>query len=119
MKEKANKRTSWYNKNKNKNKYKSTFFVDATPGSNLAKQCQKILHQCHIPIKVMERSGTSIKEILVKSNPFKEKKCNDATCTVCLSNSNISCKTRKLFMKMFAKTMKLVTADIMEKLQMI
>ena len=61
MKEKANKRTSWYNKNKNKNKYKSTFFVDAAPGSNLAKQCQNILHQCHIPIKVMERSGTSIK----------------------------------------------------------
>ena len=57
----------WYARGK----YKSVFYIDATTNSYLARQCQQILNQYEVPIKVMEKTGSSIQELLVKSNPFK------------------------------------------------
>ena len=47
------------------------FDVDATPNSHLAKQCQQVLDKCDVPIKVIEKTGEAICNLLVKSNPFK------------------------------------------------
>ena len=88
--EKLHQKKTWFAKGK----YKSVFYVDATPNSHLAKQCQKALNKCDVPIKVMEKTGDSIKKLLTKSNPFKEKNCNDPICAVCLSDCRINCRTK-------------------------
>ena len=90
--EKLQQKKAWYAKRK----YKSVFYVDTTPNNHLAKQCQQILDKCEVPIKVMEKTGESIKKLLVKSNPFKDKdkNCNDQRCAVCLSDSKINCRAR-------------------------
>ena len=50
-------------------------------------------------VKVVERSGTTIKKSLVKSNPFATNKCNKNTCQVCKLDCNFSCKTRETVYK--------------------
>ena len=75
-----------------KGKYKSVFYVDATTNSYLTRQCQQVLNQYEVPIKVMEMTGSSIQNLLVKSNPFKDKMCNDPKCNVCLSDCKINCE---------------------------
>ena len=46
--------------------------------------------------KVLEISGKSIKQHLVKSDPFKEMKCSDTNCHICLPNNEINCKMRDI-----------------------
>ena len=47
-------------------------------------------------VKVVERSGTSVKRTLVKSNPFKERGCKRPSCEVCALGSEIDCKAREV-----------------------
>ena len=75
-------------------KYKSVFYIDTTTNSYLARQCQQVLDQYEVPIKVMEKTGSSIQELLVMSNPFKDERCNDPKCNVCLSGCKINCRAR-------------------------
>ena len=77
-------------------RYKSVFFVDATPNGELAKQCQKVLNKCDLPIKVMEKTGKSLKKLLTKSNPFKSKSCGDPKCEPCLRNCEINCRAKNV-----------------------
>jgi len=66
----------------------------------LQKHMQKIIFDNSIMIKVKERSGTSIKRQLSKSDPFKVKSCAAESCNICTTNTNnintttINCKTR-------------------------
>ena len=43
---------------------------------------------------MIENTGKTIKQHLVKSDPFKETKCSDINCPICISNSGINCKMR-------------------------
>ena len=90
--ERIQQKKTWFSKGK----YKSVFYVDVTPNSQLARECQKVLNKCNVPIKVMEKTGESIKKMLTKSNPFKDKHCNDANCPVCLRDCGINCRTKDL-----------------------
>ena len=89
-KEKEQKRREWYRKGG----YKSTFFVDATPREKLARECQSLFKKCGLPIKVIKKSGKSIKQHLMKLDPFKEEKCSDNDCPICTMDTKINCKTR-------------------------
>ena len=62
----------------------------------MARTCQNIFKKSKLPVKVVENSGVSIKKLLVKSNPFKENKCDDPSCPVCTSGSKINCQTREV-----------------------
>ena len=74
--------------------FKSTFFVNATPKEDFARKCQKIFKECDLPIEVVEKSGRTIKQHLVRSDPFKETKCSDENCPICIQDTGINCKTR-------------------------
>ena len=87
--EKVQKRKEWFKQGK----YKGVFYVDATPGGSLAKECQKVLDRCDIPIKTMEKTGDSIKKLLTKSNPFKPNNCGDPSCPVCTRDCKINCRS--------------------------
>ena len=44
----------------------------------------------------MERSGQSVKQILVKSSPFPKITCPADTCVVCSTNPKVNCKKREV-----------------------
>ena len=90
---KKHKRNTWY---ENSGEYETTFFVDATPDSELALKCTKIMKTAGLPIRIIEKAGTSIKQALVKSNPFPQDKCNSDECAVCQIDPTINCKKREV-----------------------
>ena len=45
-------------------------FVDASPNEKLANKCSKIMKNAGIKVRVVEKSGMSIKRSIIKSNPF-------------------------------------------------
>ena len=62
----------------------SVVFVPATPGSELKKSYEKCIRESDLGIKVVEKSGRMIKNIVQKSDPFKKAKCEDSNkCMIC------------------------------------
>ena len=86
--EKRTKKNSWYGKNT-----EAVMFIDATPNSKLAIKCQEILTDMNLKIKVVEKSGRSIKSLLCKSYPFDRIPCQN-NCKLCEINPDINCKLR-------------------------
>ena len=88
-KEKEQKRKDWYKK--------IDFLRQCHIKEKLARKCQSVFKECGLPIKVREVSGKSIKQHLIKPGPFKEMKCSNTNCHICLSSNNgINCKMRDI-----------------------
>lgn len=98
-KEKNNKRRGWYSKGGDE----TVMFVDATPGSAMAREFRDTLISCGLKIKVVERTGESIKTLLTKSDPFRTKTCDPNTCAICSKFPKISCKTREAVYRVTCK----------------
>ena len=92
IKDKEMKKHQWYSKAG----YLTTMFVDATINNELATEIEKHLKECDIKIKVLEKSGETIRQKLVKSDPFSKNSCEDENCNICSSNPKINCKTREI-----------------------
>ena len=62
-------------------------FIPRTPGGILAEELRKneeiISNQSGYKIKLVERSGTKITDLLVKSDPFKIGQCQCPNCPPC------------------------------------
>ena len=89
--EKLRKKRDWYKQGG----YDSVMFVDATPGGELMTTFESIIREVELPIRIVERSGDSVKEMVVKSNPFKREPC---VCEVCQLDKKrkVNCKSREL-----------------------
>ncbi len=74
--EKLRKKENWFGK-----KFDTVMFVDNTEKSTLANECQKIMLQSGLKIKVIERSGTLVKDLVTRSYPYEHETCQD--CGVC------------------------------------
>ena len=83
-KNRKSKRTSWYGD------FDSVIFVDATPNSELKKQFDKEINQRRMKIKVVERSGTRMKNILQKNSVLNDKQCPE-DCFVCATTGKGNC----------------------------
>ena len=85
-------------RNSTSNQCQSVLFVPATPGSVLARsirQCEERNAQGRqVRIKVVERSGRSVKNTLAPNYPWKPQFCNDSDCFPCSSGKlpKISCR---------------------------
>ena len=90
--EKKKKKTSWFKRGKKK--YETVMFVDVTPRSEMAEKFQKVLNEVKLPIKVVEKSGMSLKAMLTRSNPFMSRTCTKPECCVCSRTETANCKTR-------------------------
>ena len=77
----------------------AVFFVSATPGSSLAEKCKREFRSAGLKVKVVERSGTSVKKNLVRSNPFKTRGCRREGCLVCGLGGDVDCKARGVHYK--------------------
>ena len=94
--EERKQKARWYEKDGSE----ATFFVNATPNGELAEECKNIFKKAGIKVKVIEKTGKTMKEMLVKSDPFREVKCNKANCEVCLLGDNVNCKARNVLYRM-------------------
>ena len=81
----------WYSKN---GKYESVMFVEATPESELKRKVQQIISRLKMKIKVVERTGTTVKGLLQKSNPFGIGDCGRDKCLICCQGCGSNCRER-------------------------
>lgn len=49
--------------------------MPATPGSQLQKEYRREIRNQGYRIKVVEKTGATLKEVLQKSDPFKRQRC--------------------------------------------
>ena len=81
-KEKERKRQSWYKEGG----FDSVIFVTMTPNGELKKGYEKEIKKSGLRIKVVERTGRTLKSQLQTSNPFRKKNCRRNGCFVCTTN---------------------------------
>ena len=78
----------------------TVLFVMQTPNGELAKRLrqaeQELSEICGNKVKIVERSGVSLKSILVKTNPLPEQKCGRMNCFPCQQEDNSRCKVRSI-----------------------
>ena len=84
---KSKKKSNWWNTVKSKIQYKTVLFVTPTPGGQLMKELQKREEELNKNyqdrIKIVEKGGLKIKNILCAKNPFKKSRCEQKTCPLC------------------------------------
>ena len=89
-KSKSKKKLNWWNNEKSEIQYKSVLFVTPTPGGVLAKALRQREEELNKNgkerIKIEEKGGTKIKDILGTKNPFKKSKCVQKTCPLCIKS---------------------------------
>ena len=112
LKDSANKKKhDWWNKASLKNpkaqRFNTVLFVPPTPGSKLAKMMrakERTLNSNSAHrIKILEKGGHKLKDLVVKKNPFPTEKCWNVKCPMCrktsytdpgdLKNHRLPCKT--------------------------
>ena len=109
---KKNKKTNWYKSGeKSKIQYKSILFVPPTPGSMLLKELrqreEELNGKSRERIKIVEKGGKKIGDILINKNPFKPEKCTESWCPLCsgkYGKSKIQCNTNNLGYRWVCKT---------------
>ena len=80
-------------------------FVQQTPNSQLLQQLRqtesKIMAVTGDRVKLVERSGTKLRHMLVSSDPWRNTKCSDKKCLVCTNplNTNFLCRKRNVSYK--------------------
>ena len=101
---KRNKRVNWYkNTNEGSIKYKSVLFVPPTPGGILAKEMKKREKELNKNkeerIKIVEKGGIKVENLLMKKDPFTKEKCSEKLCPLCKDESkknNIICNSNNV-----------------------
>ena len=96
----------------NKAKYVSVLFTPHTEFSTLAKRWRKKLevleNVSNIKIKVVERTGSKLTDILHKSNPCDDNYCNREDCLICnttlLEHKKGLCKKRNVIYETYCIT---------------
>ena len=98
-KAKLNKRQDWWNKENSKVQYKSVLFVTPTPGGVLAREIRKreaeLNRHSGERIKVVERAGMKIKDILNSKNQVKKSDCTQKVCPLCTKSAHVEPSTEK------------------------
>ena len=85
------KSTNWFSKGQNQQdlKYSTTLFVPPTPGSALARELRRAERENNQGrtwgVKIVERRGTTISNILCRSYPWATTTCQSSNCFPCTS----------------------------------
>ena len=95
---KSEKKSNWWNTQKSKIQYKSVLFVTPTPGDVLAKELQKREEELNKNnderIKIVEKGGLKIKDILAPNIFFKNSNCNN--CPLCSKSKFVETHTDEI-----------------------
>ena len=87
--EKQEKKRSWYKSGG----FDSVLFVPSTPGGKLKRLYQGEIMKSGLRIKVVEKTGATLKSELQTSNPFKRRPCGRDDCFVCISGGTGDCNS--------------------------
>ena len=71
--------------------YVSVIFFPSTPNSVLQRCYQAEIDCQGIKIRIVEKAGRSVKSLLQRSDPFKERVCSREGCFVCTTEKKGSC----------------------------
>ena len=86
--ERREKREKWYRKGG----FDTVIFVPATSGSQLKYRYVNEIKRAGFKIRVVEQSSVTLKRMLQRSDPFKDKQCNNINCLVCSTGGKGSCR---------------------------
>jgi hypothetical protein len=96
---KLNKKSNWWNNPKSKIQYTSVLFVTPTPGGVLAKDLRireaELNKNNQERIKIEEKGGLKMKDILCSKNPFKKTTCLQKTCPLCTTSQYVEVNTEE------------------------
>ena len=88
-KEKERKKKDWYKRGG----YETVIFVPCTHESMLLKKLQRDIDKSQLKVKLNEKAGTTLGNLLRTSDPRKDKKCDRTDCPVCTTGGKGNCKT--------------------------
>ena len=87
--ERRKRRDNWFRKGG----FDTVIFVPATPGSQLKLRYMREIKATDFKIKVVEQSRTTLKAMLQRSDPFKQRRCVNADCLLCRTDGKESCRS--------------------------
>ena len=101
---KRNKKLNWYkSEGKTEIKYKSILFVPPTPGGKLVKQLKQredeLNRHREDRIKIVEKGGLKVENILTKKDPVEKQKCTVKMCPICKNETkklNVMCNSNNI-----------------------
>ena len=76
------KKETWYTKGG----YESTIFIPATPDGELRKRMQRKVDKTDMKIKVIEKTGNTLKRNLHKTSIAGKTECEDGKCLICATS---------------------------------
>ena len=85
--EKLEKKKSWYKTNGNE----SVIFIPYTQGGRLKKLYEDEIRKSPFKVKVTEKTGRKLKDIIHKKDPFKKTTCERNNCFVCTTGGKGNC----------------------------
>ena len=91
-KEKRRKKRTWYKDGG----FDSVLFVPSTRNGRLKKMYQREIASSGFRIKVVERTGVTLKQKLQVSNPFKPQRCDREDCFVCRTEGTGNCSSESI-----------------------
>ena len=91
-KSKALKKKNWYKRGG----YESVIFVPCTPQSELMRKMREKVDESGIRIKLVEKAGTTLGDVLRTSDPRKIKKCSRNDCPVCTTGGKGDCRAKNV-----------------------
>ena len=89
MEQKEKKKKNWYKEGG----FDSVLFVPTTPDGKLKKMYHHEIQNSGLRIKVIERTGKTLKSALQRTNPFKTRNCGRTNCFVCSTTGKENCET--------------------------
>ena len=77
-----------------KGDFDTVIFVPATPGSpSFKRRYMTEIKATELKIKVVEQSGNTLKAMLQRSDPFKQRRCVNADCLLLRTDLKGSCRS--------------------------
>jgi hypothetical protein len=92
MEEKAQKRKNWYRQGC----FDSVLFVPSTKDGKLKQMYQHAIRNSGFRMKVVERTGRTLKSQLQTSNPFRPDVCGRGDCFVCTTSGKGNCTSESI-----------------------
>jgi hypothetical protein len=92
MERKEQKKRNWYKEGG----FDSVLFVPTTPNGKLRKMYHHEIQQSGLRIKVVERTGRTLKSELQRSNPFKTGNCGRTDCFICSTSGKGNCEAESI-----------------------
>ena len=92
LEEKERKKTNWYRRGG----FDSVLFVPSTKDGKLKQMYQHCIRKSGFRMKVVERSGRTLKSQLQTSDPFRAGGCGRGDCFVCTTTGKGNCMTESV-----------------------